>query len=84
MTDTLEYTRCVQSAAERIYAVVSQSGEASSWELKLSLKLHGTILNLALGHLLARGMITLRPDGLTLKIKPVTQNEHGPLVPEKK
>ncbi|MEK7743731.1 MAG: hypothetical protein AAB578_05030 [Elusimicrobiota bacterium] len=67
MTTAAEFSREVEDAAARVLGALSSSPK-TAWELKMELKVPHTLLHLALGSLLARGKVSLRPEGYTLRV----------------
>ena len=68
MKTAAEFSREVDDAAARISAALSSSHK-TAWDLKMELKVPHTLLHLALGSLLARGKVILRPEGYTLRVE---------------
>ncbi len=58
----------IETAANRISDYLKDKEEASSWQVKVSLHLAGSLMYLALGMLEAQGKITVEPDGINYKI----------------
>ncbi len=68
MKTAAEFSSEVDGAAARVSAALSSSPK-TAWELKMELKVPHTLLHLALGSLLARGKVSLRPEGYTLRVE---------------
>ncbi len=62
MTNPLQET--IQTATTGIIKHLSAHKTATSWQLKVKLRLSSSVLYLALGQLLAQDKITLEADGI--------------------
>ena len=62
MTNPLQET--IQTAVTGIIKHLSAHKAATSWQLKVKLRLSSSVLYLALGQLLAQDKITLEADGI--------------------
>ncbi len=58
----------IRNAEQILKALKNAGGNATSWELKLKLRMSGSALYLALGRLEAEGKITLLPEDLNLRV----------------
>ncbi|MFH2202897.1 MAG: hypothetical protein ABIJ96_07270 [Elusimicrobiota bacterium] len=66
----------VDAAARKVMDVLQAAGKpATAWELKMALNMPHTRLHLALGALLERRSIRMRPDSLTYIVEPVTADD---------
>ena len=65
----------IDSTADNILKTVGAG--MTAWELKMKLKVSHTKLHLALGMLVERGRVSLRPENLTLLVMP-TEASHAP------
>lgn len=54
----------IQTALKHITEYLQTHAKATSWQLKVMFRLSGSVLYLALGHLLAQNKITLEADGI--------------------
>ena len=68
MKTAAEFSLEVDAAAARVSEAISSSAK-TAWDLKMELKVPHTLLHLALGSLLARGKVILRPEGYTLRVE---------------
>ena len=68
MKTAAEFSLEVDAAAARVSEAVSSSAK-TAWDLKMELKVPHTLLHLALGSLLSRGKVSLRPEGYTLLVE---------------
>lgn len=69
MTDSLLDE--LESTAREILRAVDSGKARTAWELKMLLKVPHTRLHLALGMLIARGQVSVRPDRLTFVVERV-------------
>jgi hypothetical protein len=58
----------IETAANRISDYIKDKEEVSSWQVKVSLHLSGSMMYMALGMLEAWGKINVEPDGINYKI----------------
>ena len=63
----------IETVAQKVLRSVSSGKARTAWELKMQLKVSHTRLHLALGILLERGSITMRPEKLTYVVEPAAQ-----------
>ena len=71
----------IQLAVSQISDYLAKNNTATSWQLKVMLRLSSSILYLALGALYQQGKITLEADGINYNVKwngapaPATENK---------
>nr|QGT50584.1 hypothetical protein Elusimicrob1349_0540 [uncultured Elusimicrobia bacterium] len=58
----------IQTAVTRIAEYLAQQGKATSWQLKVTLRLSASVLYLALGALYQQGKISLEADGINYHV----------------
>ncbi|MBU2530600.1 MAG: hypothetical protein KKD35_06125 [Elusimicrobia bacterium] len=75
MDETSKFGESIVNNSDKILQVLKDSGEMSSWDLKLKLHLSSSALYLALGRLFANQDIQLFQKDLTYIIKPLIKTE---------
>ncbi|OGR57232.1 MAG: hypothetical protein A2X36_15670 [Elusimicrobia bacterium GWA2_69_24] len=77
-----EFRKEVDATAARILESLGRlapgRAEKTVWELKMELKVSHTTLHLALGMLMERGALALRPDKLTYAVTPQPSPQPAP------
>lgn len=58
----------IQLAVTRIAEYLAEHKKASSWQLKIMLRLSSSVLYLALGFLYSQGKISLEADGINYNV----------------
>jgi len=62
----------IAATASRVLETLAAGKARTAWELKMQLKVSHTRLQLAVGMLLERGCVSVRPERLTYAIAPTT------------
>ena len=73
----------IQTAGARIMAYLAEHKPASSWKLKINIRLSSSVLYMALGALYAQGKINLEADELNYNVSLAqSQPQAQPSAPE--
>ena len=71
----------IQTAAARIMEYLAEHKTASSWKLKINIRLSSSVLYMALGVLYAEGKIKLEADELNYNVSLVQSQPLPPAAP---
>ncbi|HOW89838.1 MAG TPA: winged helix-turn-helix domain-containing protein [Elusimicrobiales bacterium] len=69
MSENVKFTDSIPQTAEKIADMLKGGAEATSWDIKLKLRLSSSSLYLALGWLAAQGRINMYPQDLNFRVK---------------
>lgn len=63
----------IDTIAARIYDLLKDKQELTTWQIKLALNISSSVMFLALGTLMQSGKITVDPDGINYKVAKTPQ-----------
>lgn len=64
----MSFKETVWASSAKIMDFLKDKDSATSWQIKVALRISSSLMYLALGVLLSEGKITVEPEGLNYKI----------------